>query len=171
MGRRPRREERTMKKFFLKTALFVVFVSTCVGAPCTFGASGDPIMVDVEITQDDVSLQEKKGARITCVVSLPEVCRGFDIDAKSVTLGDKIVAESVTTYQDIAIVKFNRRHFLNFIQAENYDIPSTVNLALKGNFTDGTSFAGNGILALIPSRKVYTYARTDKYSRGQLVIK
>jgi hypothetical protein len=160
-----------MKKILLSTALFVVFLSSYVGAPCASGASGDPIMVDVEITQDDVSLQEKKGARITCIVSLPEACRGFDIDAKSVTLGDKVVAASVTTYQDIAIIKFDRRHFLNFIQAENYDIPCTVNLALKGNFTDGASFAGNGALALIPSRKVFTYARTDKYSRGQLVIK
>ena len=160
-----------MKKTFFSTVFFAVFLSFFVAVPCTFAASSDPIMVGVKITQDDVSLQEKKGARITCVVTLPEACRDFEIDTKSVTLGDKIVAASVTTYQDIAIIRFNRRHFLNFIQEEGYEIPSTVNLVLKGNFTDGTSFAGNGTLALIPARTVYTYARTDEYSRGQLVIK
>jgi hypothetical protein len=160
-----------MKKKLLGTAFFAVFLLSCLGISNGYAANSDHCAVNIDIKPDAISLKEKKGPRITCFVTLPEACRGAAINSGSITLADKIVADSVSTYQDIAIVKFKRADLIDFIKDNGCNVPSTLALSLKGNFTDGESFAGNDTLALIPPPKVYTYTRPDRYSRGKLVIK
>ncbi|MBW2645150.1 MAG: hypothetical protein JRE23_03025 [Deltaproteobacteria bacterium] len=160
-----------MKKRFFSIALFAVFLLSCLGAPTCYAASSDHCAVDIDIKPDSISLKEKRGPRITCFVTLPESCKGAAINPGSITLADKIVADSVTAYQDIVIVKFKRADLIDFIKDNGCNVPSTLALSLKGNFTDGKSFAGNDTLELIPPQKVYTYTRPDRHSRGKLVIK
>ncbi len=159
-----------MNKKLLSTTMFILFLLSCIAGSFSYAVSSGRIAVNIDTDPDSISFKDNRG-RITCMATLPETGRGLTIDAKSVTLGDKIVADSVTTYQDIAIIKFKRSDLLNFIREEGHKIPSTLNLSLKGNFTEGESFVGNTTIKLTSSPKLYTYLRPDKYSRGKLIIK
>lgn len=160
-----------MKKKIFSTVLFILFLVSCVGVSFSYAISETYTVVNVDIEPGAISFKEKKGSRVTCTVTLPETCKGVAIDAKTVTLEDKIVADSVTTCKDITIIKFNRSDLLNFIKERGCKVPSMLNLSLRGSFTDGESFVGNDTLKLTPPPKVYTYTRPDKYSRGKLEIK
>lgn len=160
-----------MKKRFFTTVLFVLFLGILQGGFLCHAADSDPLVVNIDIEPGSISLKEERGARITCTIVLPDAYRGLTIDPQSVTLGDTIVADSVTTYQDIAIVKFKRSDLINFLKKEGHDVPSTLKITLKGSFPDGKLFVGNDVFQLTTPPKVYTYTRPDKYSRGKLTIK
>lgn len=160
-----------MNKKLFSTTMFILFLLSCIAGSFSCAVSSGRVAVTIDANPDSISFQDNRG-RITCVAALPEVCRGLMIDTKSVRLEDKIVADSVTTYQDIAIIKFKKSDLLTLIKADGHKTHSTLNLSLRGNFTDGESFfVGNATIKVTPTPKLYTYLRPDKYSRGKLVIK
>jgi len=102
-----------------------------------------PIPAEVNIEPHTLNLASK-GKWITCHIRLPEDYSVTDIDPNSIYLEDVIKADELQVNDQLAIARFSRTDVQAIL-----DVGNNVEVAITGELTDGTAFAGTDTIKVL----------------------
>jgi hypothetical protein len=108
----------------------------------------EPLEAGIEIYPRTLNLQSK-GKWISCKIWLPEDCDVTDVNSYSIFLEDEIPADWIwfDEEQQVIMAKFSRSTLQQILV--DLETPTTVELLVSGQLTDGTTFEGTYTIRLI----------------------